>query len=214
VAVNGPVLSIRRFASSARALPEFTNDSGVDLCTDIVRSGANVVVSGATSSGKTSLLAALLGVAGPDERIVVLEDTAELPCDAPHLVRLEARPASVEGLAPIPLDDLVRTALRLRPDRLIVGEVRGPEALDMIQAMSTGHDGSMSAMHANGPEEALWRLETLALSGAVRVAEATVRRQIRSAVDLVVEVRRRSGRRVVSSIVAVADDRIEAVWRC
>jgi pilus assembly protein CpaF len=127
-------------------------------------------------------------------------------------VRLEARPANVEGLGEIPLRDLVRHALRLRPDRIIVGEVRGPEAFDMVQAMSTGHDGSMSTVHANGPEEAMWRVESLALSGDRRVSPATVRRQLRSALDIVVQVERRGGNRRVSRIAAVTLDDLEEVY--
>jgi pilus assembly protein CpaF len=216
--VDGPVVAVRRFTEAVPDLAALIeagsiDDDGAAVLRSAVTGRRNLLVVGGTGTGKTTLLNALSKEIPDDERLVTVEDAAELRLSG-HVVRLEARPANSEGVGEITLRTLVRHALRLRPDRLIVGEVRGPEALDMIQAMSTGHDGSMSTMHANGPEEALWRLETLALSGAVRVAEATVRRQIRSAVDLVVEVRRRSGRRVVSSIVAVADDRIEAVWRC
>lgn len=208
LSVNGPALSIRRFATSARPLRDFTDKRGATLCTEIVGARANVVVSGATSSGKTSLLAALVAVADPDERVVILEDTAELPCDAPHLVRLEARPASVEGLPPISLDDLVRTALRLRPDRLVVGEVRSTEVLALTQAMNTGHDGSFSTCHANSAVDALFRLESLVLQAAPQWPLAAIRRQLARSIDVVIHVARHGGRRVVDTIAEVVDDEL------
>ena len=210
VSVNGATLSIRRFPASARTLRDFTSASGEMLCRDIVAAGANVVVSGATSSGKTSLLAALIATADPADRIVVLEDTAELPCEAPHLVRLEARPTSVEGLAPIPLGDLVRTALRLRPDRLVVGEVRSDEVLALVQAMNTGHDGSFSTCHANGPLDALLRLESLVLQAAPQWPIAAIRRQLARSIDVVVHVERHGARRriqTIGEVVEPPDDR-------
>jgi pilus assembly protein CpaF len=143
--------------------------------------------------------------------VVTVEDAAELRLSG-HVVRLEARPPNVEGAGAVELRQLVRHALRLRPDRIIVGEVRGPEALDMIQAMSTGHAGSMSTVHANGPEEALWRVETLALAGDARAGEVTVRRQLMAAVDVVVQVERRSGRRRVRAIAGVRDGGVEVEW--
>ena len=130
---------------------------------------------------------------------------------AGHVVSLEARPPNSEGAGEITLQQLVRSALRLRPDRIIVGEVRGAEALDMIGALNTGHAGSMSTVHANSPDEALWRLETLALSGSSRVGEVAVRRQLRSAIDLVVQVARRDGQRVVSEISSVHSKGVEQV---
>ena len=216
--VDGPVVAVRRFTAAVPDLAAMVDAGSVDpegaeLLRVAVTERRNLLVVGSTGTGKTTLLNALSKEVPGTERLVTVEVAAELRL-AGHVVRLEARPPNAEGVGEITLRTLVRHALRLRPDRLIVGEVRGPEALDMIQAMSTGHDGSMSTMHANGPEEALWRLETLALSGAARVAESTVRRQIRSAVDLVVEVRRRPRRRVVSSIVAVSDDGLQELWRC
>jgi pilus assembly protein CpaF len=203
VAVDGPVLAVRRFTAAVPDLEALVAGGGVtpgaaDLLAAAVRERRNLLVSGGTGSGKTTLLNLLSAVIPDEERVVVVEDAAELRL-AGHVVRLEARPPNAEGAGEVPLRSLIRHALRLRPDRIVVGEVRGPEALDMIQAMSTGHDGSMSTVHASSPEEALWRLETLALSGAARVSEVTVRRQLHAAVDLVVQVERRHGlRRVVS----------------
>ena len=166
-----------------------------DLLERAVVDRKNIVVSGGTGTGKTTLLNALAGTVPAGERIVTIEDAAELRFSG-HVVRLEARPANAEGQGRVSLADLVRTALRLRPDRIIVGEVRGPEALDMISVMNTGHDGSLSTVHANGPEDALWRLETLALSGE-SVGELAVRRQLRSGVDIIVHLSRRDAHRFV-----------------
>ena len=164
----------------------------------------NIVVSGGTGTGKTTLLNALAATVPAGERIVTIEDAAELRFTG-HVVRLEARPPNAEGHGRVTLADLVRTALRLRPDRIIVGEVRGPEALDMIAAMNTGHDGSLSTVHANGPEDALWRLETLALSGET-IGEVAVRRQLRSGVDLIVHLTRRDAHRRIEMIAEVCED--------
>jgi pilus assembly protein CpaF len=216
IAVDGPVVAVRRFTEAVSDLDGLVaagaiDDHGAHLLAEAVSSRRNILVSGGTGSGKTTLLNLLSRVIPADERIVTVEDAAELRL-AGHVVRLEARPANVEGLGEIPLRDLVRHALRLRPDRIIVGEVRGPEAFDMVQAMSTGHDGSMSTVHANGPEEAVWRVESLALSGDRRVSPATVRRQLRSALDIVVQVERRGGNRRVSRIAAVTLDDLEEVY--
>ena len=159
IAVDGAALSIRRFRRDALPVDEFASGDVLELLGEIVDARCNVVVTGATSSGKTSLVAALLGTIAPSERLVVVEDTSELPLAHPHIVRLEARPASIDGPAPIDLAQLVRTALRLRPDRIVVGEVRGDEVLALVQAMNTGHDGSISTCHANGPLDAVLRLE-------------------------------------------------------
>lgn len=209
VSMNGPTLSIRRFASSARSIADFTDGAGQALCAEVVAAGCNVVVCGATSSGKTSLLAAMIAEVDDNERIIVLEDTSELPCDAPHLVRLEARPASAEGLTPIPLEQLVRTALRLRPDRLVVGEVRGNEVLALTQAMNTGHDGSFSTCHANGPLDALLRLESLVLAAAPQWPLAAIRQQLARSIDIVVHVARTGATRrivAISEVVVPIDD--------
>jgi len=174
---------------------------------------ANILVGGGTGSGKTTLLNILSGEIPDGERVVTIEDSAELRLSG-HVVRLEARPPNAEGAGEITLQTLVRQALRMRPDRIVVGEVRGPESLDLIQAMSTGHAGSMGTVHANGPDEALWRLETLAASGPRRVPEEAVKRQLRSAVDLVVHMDRVDGVRRVAKVARVQGDRLEAVYEC
>ncbi|MEM8747487.1 MAG: ATPase, T2SS/T4P/T4SS family [Actinomycetota bacterium] len=208
VAIDGPSLSIRRFAHRVRPLSDFAEPAVEEICRHVVGHRHNVLVSGATSSGKTSLLAALLGLVDPTERLIVIEDTAELPCDADHVVRLEARPADAEGVPAIDLDRLVRTALRLRPDRLVVGEVRGDEVLALVQAMNTGHDGSFSTCHANGPLDALLRVESLVLQAAPQWPLAAIRRQIVRSIDSVIHVARdaTTGRRRISSVHEVALD--------
>jgi pilus assembly protein CpaF len=162
------------------------------------------VVSGGTSSGKTTLLGALSSFVPEGERVVTIEDAAELRLANPHVIGLEARPPNVEGRGEVTVRDLVRNALRMRPDRIIVGEVRGGEALDMLQAMNTGHDGSLSTAHANSTRHLLWRLETMALMSDVDLPVAHVREQVASAIDVVVQMARlRDGRRVVFEIAAV-----------
>jgi pilus assembly protein CpaF len=168
-----------------------------------VRDRRNVLVSGATSSGKTTLLNALAAEIPPGQRIVTVEEAAELRLPQEHVLRLEARPANAEGAGAVRVRDLVRNALRMRPDRLIVGEARGSEALDLLQAMNTGHDGSFSTLHANSPPDALRRLETMALQADVALPLVAVRQQIAAAVDLVVQVARRSGGR--RAVVEVAE---------
>jgi pilus assembly protein CpaF len=204
LAPDGPCLSIRRFGARAVPLAAFGLEPGTGAFLDaMVRAGWNLVVSGATSSGKTTCCNALARAIDPAERIVTIEETAELRLAQPHVVRLEARPANAEGTGAVSVRDLVRSALRMRPDRIVVGEVRGGEALDMLQACNTGHDGSLSTVHANSPDDALSRLETLALCGDLPLPLSAVRRQIVSAIDAIVQVRRgRDGRR---AIVAVAE---------
>lgn len=209
VAIDGPVVAIRRFTASAPDLDTFVEWGAVtpgqrEFLAAAVRERRNIVVSGGTGAGKTTLLNALGAMVDPAERLVTIEDAAELHFPG-HVVRLEARPANAEGRGEITLADLLRTALRLRPDRIIVGEVRGPEALEMISAMNTGHDGSLSTVHANGPEDALWRIETLALS-ADRAGETAVRRQLRSAIHLVAHLSRRGSRRRLQVIAEVGPD--------
>ena len=205
VGVDGASLSIRRFARSARQLAAFTDPIGVKILIQIVERRCNVVVSGATSSGKTSLLAALIAALPAHERIVVLEDTAELPIGAQHVVRLEARPPAPDGPPAIDLNDLVRTALRLRPDRLVVGEIRGPEVLGLVQAMNTVHDGSFSTCHANGPHDALLRLESLILQAAPTWPLPAIRQQLARSLDVVVHISRSrsDGKRRLVSICEV-----------
>jgi pilus assembly protein CpaF len=211
LAVDGPVLTIRRFVRIASTLEDLVRlDALTPLAAleleRLVRSGANVLVSGGTSTGKTTLLAAALAAAARDDRIVVLEDAAELPLEHPHRVRLECRPASTEGAVDIGMRDLVRTALRMRPDRIIVGEVRGAEAFDLLQALNTGHRGSWSTIHANGPAEALLRLESMVLCAGTGMPLAVVREHVARAVDAVVQLDRSGGTRRVSSIVGVIVD--------
>src|ERR671933_797484 len=166
-----------------------------------VAARASVVVSGGTGSGKTTTLNALSGAIPGEERIVTIEDAAELRLRQRHVVRLEARPPNLEGRGEVTIRQLVRNALRMRPDRIVVGEVRGPEALDMLMALNTGHEGSLTTVHANSPEDALRRLETLALMAGVGLPHAAVREQVASAIDLVVhQARRGDGSRVVESV--------------
>ncbi len=205
----GPALNIRKF-SPVPFTPQDLVARGtlgprmLAFLAACVRGRANIVVSGGTSSGKTTLLGVLSAYVPDSERLVTIEDAAELRLAKPHVVGLEARPPNVEGRGEVTVRDLVRNALRMRPDRIIVGEVRGGEALDMLQAMNTGHDGSLSTAHANSPRHALWRLETMALMSDVELPLAHVREQIASAVDMVVHMARLSdGRRVVMEISVV-----------
>lgn len=210
LAVDGPVVSIRRFPRRPLALSAFAVGSDVaDLLTGSVRAGCNILVAGATGSGKTTLLGALAGLVADDERLVTVEETAELAIDHPHVVRLEARRANAEGVGAIEVRDLVRAALRMRPDRIVVGEVRAGEALDMLQACNTGHDGSFSTVHANSVIDALVRVETLALMADSAPPHGAVRAQVRRAIDLVVFTERTadgSGRRTIRAIAEVDPD--------
>jgi pilus assembly protein CpaF len=205
IAVDGPVLSIRRFGRRVLPLDCFAPDRCVELLRGLLSDRCNIVVSGATSSGKTSLVAALLQEVDASQRVVVVEDTAELPLRHPHAVRLEARPSTVDGPGGIDVAQLVRTALRLRPDRIVVGEVRGDEVLALVQAMNTGHDGSMSTCHANGPTDALLRLESLVLQAAPTWPLAAIRHQLARSIDIVVHVARHAdGRRRIIEIAEIA----------
>jgi pilus assembly protein CpaF len=208
LAPDGPCITIRRFVARDAGLDAFGVDAEAGRFVDaMVRAGWNILVAGATSAGKTTLCNALARAINPDDRIVTIEETTELSLPHPHVVRLEARPANAEGVGAVTVRDLVRTALRMRPDRLIVGEVRGGEALDMLQALNTGHDGSLSTIHANGTAAALARLETLVLFGGVALPLPAVRAQIASAVDAVVHVARDAGgQRVVQSVAEVQPD--------
>jgi pilus assembly protein CpaF len=204
--VDGPLLAIRRFTQRVASLDDLVSSGAatedqVRLLVEAVRMRKTLVVSGGTGAGKTTLLNLLAGVIPAEERTVTIEDAAELHLPG-HVVRLEARPANTEGSGAITIRDLLRSALRLRPDRIIVGEVRGSEALDLISALNTGHRGSMTTVHANSPMEALLRIETLALS-AGDTSEAAVSRQLRTAVDVVVQMERNAGGR---TIVEIDDD--------
>jgi pilus assembly protein CpaF len=217
-AVDGPVVAVRRFTPAVPDLEAMVaagslRAEGAALLRAAVRDKRNLLVSGGTGSGKTTLLNVLSGEIPGGERVVTIEDAAELRLRG-HVVRLEARPPNAEGAGEITLRTLVRHALRLRPDRIVVGEVRGPEALELIQAMSTGHPGSMGTVHANGPAEALWRLETLALSGESRPAADAVRRQLQAAVDLVVHLGRRGEQRLVEVVAEVTPEGPAEMYRC
>ncbi len=206
LAVDGPALSIRRFrprglsASQLVELGSWTPEL-TDLLRDAIERRFNILVCGGTGSGKTTTLAAIAGLLGDDERVVTIEDTAELRLALRHVVRLEGRPASIEGRGEVTIRMLVRNALRMRPDRIIVGEVRGAEALDMLIALATGHDGSLTTIHAGSPAEALRRLETLALMADVGLPHAAIRAQVAEAIDLVVlQLRDSAGVRRVAQV--------------
>ena len=206
LAADGPCITIRRFRTRAIGLHEFADGGVVDLLTDAVRQRANIVVSGGTGSGKTTLLNALGATILAGERIVTIEDTAELDLGLDHVVRLEARDANAEGVGRVDTRMLLRNALRMRPDRILVGEVRGAEVLDMLQAMNTGHEGSLSTCHANSPRDALRRLETMCLLGPDAVPVAVARDLVSASVDLVVQVGRLAGgARGVRSVLEVLD---------
>ena len=207
--VDNPVIAIRRFRPTVRDLASLVSLGAVsEECAELLRSSVmgrkTIVVSGGTGTGKTTLLNVLAAEIPRNERLVTVEDAAELDF-AGHVVRLEARPANAEGFGEVSIRQLLRSALRLRPDRIVLGEVRGPEALDLVTALNTGHRGSMSTVHANSPEEAMWRLETLALLDGAASPDA-IRRQLFAAVDLVVQVARSADRRHVASISSVGND--------
>ncbi len=194
LAVDGPTITIRRFPrpySVARLieLGSLESDTAV-LLQGLVRSRLNIVVSGGTGSGKTTMLNAISSFIPRDERIVTIEDAAELSLQQTHVIRLESRPPNVEGTGEVTIRDLVRNSLRMRPDRIIVGETRGGEALDMLQAMNTGHEGSLATVHANSPQDALLRFETLATMAETQLPESTLRDQINSAVNVIVQLAR------------------------
>ena len=214
--LDGPVLAIRRFTPVAATLDELVQlgsltQEGAEVVRRLVHGRKNLLVCGPTGSGKTTLLNVLSHEIPDGERVVTVEDAAELQLTG-HVVRLEGRPANVEGAGAITLRQLLRHALRLRPDRIVVGEVRGAEAFDMIQAMSTGHEGSMSTIHAGSAEEAVWRLETLALLEPSATPEA-IRRQVERVIDAVVVAGRKRQKRVVRSVQLFGDEPGE-VYSC
>jgi len=200
LAVDGPCLTIRRFGARRIELDAVATPGTAALLRWAVRARLNILVCGGAGAGKTTLLNALAAEIETHERVITVEDAAELRLPGDHVVRLEARPAGTEGAGAVRVRDLVRNALRMRPDRIVVGEVRAGEAIDMLQAMNTGHEGSLSTCHANGPADALRRLETLVLMGDVALPLPAIREQIRSAIDLVVAIARRPDgtRRVVA----------------
>ena len=204
VAVDGPYVTIRRFSVRPVPLEDFAPPGVVGALRWAVAVRCNLVVSGGAGAGKTTLLNALAASISPGERVVTVEDAAELSLASEHVVRLEARPTDTDGVAPVTIRQLVRNALRMRPDRIIVGEVRGAETLDMLQAMNTGHEGSLSTCHANSPADAISRLETMVLLDGGAVPLAAVRDQISAAVDMVVHVARRpQGQRRITSLAVI-----------
>lgn len=210
LAIDGPALSIRRFGArrpGARELLELGTVTEVQLAQleEAVAKRRSVLVSGGTGSGKTTLLNALSGFVSPRERLVTIEDAAELHLRGRHVVRLESRPAGVEGRGEVTIRDLLRNALRMRPDRIVIGEVRGAEALDLLTALNTGHRGALSTVHANSPSDALARLETLALMAGLGLPHEAIAGQVRRGIDVVVHLERLTdGSRRVTEIAEVA----------
>src|SRR5512144_502350 len=197
LALDGPVLSIRRFGAERLTVNDLIQFNSIppqmaEVAAACVKSRLNMIVSGGTGAGKTTLLNCLSNYIPENERIVTIEDSAELKLQQEHVVRLETRPPNIEGQGAVTARDLVRNALRMRPDRIVVGEVRGGEALDMMQAMNTGHDGSISTIHANSARDALSRLETMMLMAGINLPERALREQVASALDLIVQLSRLS----------------------
>jgi len=198
LALDGPSVTIRRFGSNPLKLEDLLNYKSftpemVMLLEGAMKARLNIIISGGTGSGKTTLLNTLSSFISNEDRIVTIEDAAELQLQQSHIVRLETRPPNIEGKGRISATDLVRNCLRMRPDRIIIGECRGPETLDMLQAMNTGHDGSLTTCHANTPRDAIARLETMIMMGGFEMPMRAMRTQIASAVDLIVQVNRLSG---------------------
>jgi pilus assembly protein CpaF len=206
LAVDGPILSIRKFGAIPLTAEDLLRNKALtppmlEILKGAVQARMNIIVSGGTGSGKTTLLNVLSGYISDRERIVTIEDSAELQMKQDHVVRLECRPPNVEGHGGVRQRELVMNALRMRPDRIVLGEVRGEECLDMLQAMNTGHDGSVTTIHANTPRDALARMETLAMMSSVRLPEKAIRAQIASAVHLIIQIARMSdGSRRVTHI--------------
>jgi len=209
LSIDGPALTIRKFKKDKLTLDNLVDfksisPAGAKVLQIIGACQCNVVISGGTGSGKTTLLNCLTGFIHPDERIITCEDAAELQLQQPHVVRLETRPPNLEGKGKINMSDLVKNCLRMRPERIIVGEVRGPEAFDLLQAMNTGHDGSMGTLHANSPREALSRLESMITMGGFSLPAKTIREMIVGSVDVVVQATRlRDGSRRITHITEV-----------
>ncbi|MEX2108208.1 MAG: CpaF family protein [Solirubrobacterales bacterium] len=209
LAIDGPTLSIRRFGAKRPGPRELVSlgsltEAQHELLAQAVAARRSVLVSGGTGSGKTTMLNALSSFIAEGERVVTIEDAAELRLQQPHVVRLESRPPSVEGRGEVTIRDLLRNALRMRPDRIVIGEVRGAEALDLLTALNTGHDGALSTIHANSPADALSRLETLALMAGVGLPHEAIASQVQRGIDLVVHLERRSdGTRLVTEIAEV-----------
>ncbi len=214
----GPVMSIRRYGKKLLTTEELLKNQTfshgmLDFLSGCVEARLNIVISGGSGSGKTTMLNTLSRFIGEDERIVTIEDTAELQLQQPHFVRLETRPSNIEGAGAVTARDLLINTLRMRPDRIIVGESRGPEALDMLQAMNTGHDGSMTTIHANSTRDAFSRLETMVMMASAHVPDKVIRQQLASAINLVVQCSRLGDgtRKItgISEVVGVAGDQVE-----
>ena len=209
VCLTGACLTVRKFRKEAITLEELVRTGSVaqdaaDYLKEAIRARRNIIVSGGTGSGKTTLLNALSQFIPEEERIVTIEDAAEIRLQKPHVIQLEARPVNIEGSGAVTIRDLVRNSLRMRPDRVIVGECRGGEALDMLQAMNTGHDGSITTGHANTPRDMLRRLETMVLLCGVEIPIRAIREQIASAIDVIVHTGRiAGGKRAVTSITEI-----------
>jgi pilus assembly protein CpaF len=208
LALDGPILSIRRFGidlTVQKLIDNGTmNPAMASLIAGCVAARLNILISGGTGAGKTTLLNALASFIPADQRIITIEDAAELRLQQEHVVRLETRPPNAEGEGEVKARDLVKNALRMRPDRIIVGEVRSAEAIDMLQAMNTGHEGSLTTIHANSPRDALARLETMILMAGANLPDRAMREQISSALDLIIQVTRLAdGTRKITSIVEV-----------
>jgi pilus assembly protein CpaF len=209
LAIDGPTLTIRKFKKDKLTLDDLVgfgsiSPAGAKVLSIIGACQCNIVISGGTGSGKTTLLNCLTAFIHPDERIITCEDAAELQLQQPHVVRLETRPPNLEGKGKITMADLVKNCLRMRPERIIVGEVRGPEAFDLLQAMNTGHDGSMGTLHANSPREGLSRLESMITMGGFSLPMRTIREMIVGSVDIVVQATRlRDGSRRITHITEV-----------
>jgi len=209
LAIDGPTLTIRKFKRDRLTLDQLLkmgslSPEGRTLLAIIGRVRCNVVISGGTGSGKTTLLNCLTAYIDADERVITCEDSAELQLQQPHVVRLETRPPNLEGEGEVTMRDLVKNCLRMRPDRIIVGEVRGPEAFDLLQAMNTGHDGSMGTLHSNSPRECLSRLESMILMGGFNLPSRTIREMITSSVDIIVQAARmRDGTRKITHVTEV-----------
>jgi pilus assembly protein CpaF len=217
LSIDGPVLSIRRFGTDPLRMNALVENKALtkdiaDMIEMCVRAKLNILISGGTGAGKTTLLNALSAFIPETERIVTIEDSAELQLQQPHVVRLETRPPNIEGKGEVTQRDLVKNALRMRPDRIVIGEVRGGEAIDMLQAMNTGHDGSLTTVHANTPRDALARLETMIQMTGMRLSDRAMRQQIASAINMVVQVARLSdGTRRVTSISEITGMEGEAI---
>ena len=209
LALDGPTLTIRKFKKDKLKLEDLVrfgsiSSAGANVLKVVGHSRCNVLISGGTGSGKTTLLNCLTGFIEQDERVVTCEDAAELQLQQPHVVRLETRPPNLEGQGQITMRDLVRNCLRMRPERIIVGEVRGPEAFDLLQAMNTGHDGSMGTLHANSPREALSRLESMITMGGFQLPTRTIREMIVASIDVIIQAERlRDGSRRITHVTEV-----------